>query len=448
MEMVTVVGSFSRVFEGASRGCQANPDPLPNTLRRPSNRSAFRACSSALVRVHPWPWVLVLAAFTAANAAQLSLPSLTAPPGASLLLPVTFASQSAAATGLQFDLQYDDSVITLSATVGGAARISSKSLYLWDVVPGQRRFFILGLNRDLVADGALVNLFVNLSPTAPAGPYPLKLLNVVATGSSAEAVTVNAVDGAVAVQGTAGSGARLQPGGVLNGASLLPGPVAPGGIVTLVGAGIGPALPQLPAYSPTSTVLDGTGVLFDGTPAPLLYGAPNQVNAIAPYSIDKKVSTQVQVTQRGQAIADLQLSVADASPAIFTTDGSGVGQGAILNQDATVNSPSNPAAKGSVIVVFATGAGQTDPAGIDGQIAGDTLAKPLLGVTAQIAGLDAKVLYVGAAPGMVAGVLQVNCVVPLDSPSGFAVPIVLFVGKTSSPAGVTVAIATPEQIVQ
>src|ERR1035441_7782622 len=159
MDMVTVVGSFSRVFEGASRGCQANPDPLPNTLRRPSNRSAFRACSSALVRVHPWPWVLVLAAFTAANAAQLSLPSLTAPPGTSLLLPVTFASQSAAATGLQFDLQYDDSVITLSATVGGAARISSKILYLWDVVPGQRRFFILGLNRDLVADGALVNLF-------------------------------------------------------------------------------------------------------------------------------------------------------------------------------------------------------------------------------------------------------------------------------------------------
>jgi uncharacterized protein (TIGR03437 family) len=336
----------------------------------------------------------------------------------------------------------------LSATVGGAARISSKSLYLWDVVPGQRRFFILGLNRDLVADGALVNLFVNLSPTAPAGPYPLKLLNVVATGSSAEAVTVNAVDGAVAVQGTAGSGARLQPGGVLNGASLLPGPVAPGGIVTLVGAGIGPALPQLPAYSPTSTVLDGTGVLFDGTPAPLLYGAPNQVNAIAPYSIDKKVSTQVQVTQRGQAIADLQLSVADASPAIFTTDGSGVGQGAILNQDSTVNSPSNPAGKGSVIVMFATGAGQTDPAGIDGQIAGDTLPKPLLGVSAQIAGLDAKVLYAGAAPGMVAGVLQVNCIVPLDSPSGFAVPIVLLVGKTSSPAGVTLAITTPEQIVQ
>ena len=69
-----------------------------------------------------------------------------------------------------------------------------------------------------------------------------------------------------------------------------------------------------------------------------------------------------------------------------------------------------------------------------------TLPKPLLPVSAQIGGRDATVLYAGAAPGMVAGVLQLNCVVPLDSASGYAVPIVLSVGKTSSPAGVTLAI--------
>jgi uncharacterized protein (TIGR03437 family) len=50
------------------------------------------------------------------------------------------------------------------------------------------------------------------------------------------------------------------------------------------------------------------------------------------------------------------------------------------------------------------------------------------------------VLYAGAAPGAVAGVLQVNCTVPLDSPSGYTVPITLSVGITSSPAGVTIAI--------
>jgi uncharacterized protein (TIGR03437 family) len=376
----------------------------------------------------------------AAYSAELSLPKPTAAPGAGFILPISFASQSATVTGIQFDLQYDTGAMSLSATVGEAARNSGKSLYLWDLAPGQRRFLIVGLNRDQVVDGTLVNLFVNLSPTAPAASYSLKLLSVLGTDSSAQAVTIGAVDGGIIVQGTAGTGSRLQPDGVLNGASLLPGRVAPGEIVTLIGAGIGPAAPQQPAASPTSTVLDGASVLFDGTPAPLLYAAPNQINAIVPYGIDKKASTEVQVTQRGQAIADLQLSVADATPAVFTMDGSGVGQGAILNQNSSVNSPDNPAEKGSIIVVFATGGGQTDPGGTDGQIAGDTLPKPLLPVSVQIGGLEAMVLYAGAAPGLVAGVLQINCVVPIDSPSGYAVPITFSVGNTSSPAGVILAV--------
>ena len=384
----------------------------------------------------------LFAAVTAANCAQLSLPSPTAPPASSLLLPVTFVSQSASVTGIQFDLQYDNSALSLSATIGETARTSGKTLYLWNLSPGQMRFLIVGLNRDPFVDGALINLFVNVSSNAPGGTYPLKLLNVVATDPSAQAVTVRPVDGVVAVQGIAGSGSRLQPAGVLNGASLLPGPVAPGEIVTLLGAGIGPPSPQLPNGSPTSPVLNGTSVLFDGTPAPLLYAAPNQVNAITPYGIHNKASALVEVTQRGQPVAAVLVSVVDTSPAVFTMDGSGVGPGAVLNQDYTVNSPSAPAEKGSVIMFFATGAGQTDPPGADGQITGDTLPlpQPLLPVTVQIGGLDAKVLYAGAAPGLVAGVLQVNCIVPSDSPSGYAVPIMLTVGNISSPAGVTLAI--------
>jgi hypothetical protein len=139
--------------------------------------------------------------------------------------PVTFASQSDSATGVQFDLQYDPTALTLTATVGDAVRFSGKSLYLWDLAPGQRRFLIVGLNRDPVTDGALVNLFVNISPSVPAGSYPLKILNIVASDSFAQAVAVKGIDGVVAVQGTAGSGSRLQPAGVLNGASLVPGPV-------------------------------------------------------------------------------------------------------------------------------------------------------------------------------------------------------------------------------
>jgi uncharacterized protein (TIGR03437 family) len=151
----------------------------------------------------------------------------------------------------------------------------------------------------------------------------------------------------------------------------------------------------------------------------------------------------VQVTELGQVIANLQLSVADAAPALFTTDGSGVGPGAILNHDYTVNSPSNPAARGSAIMLFATGAGQTDPPGVDGQITGST-QRPLLPVSVRIGGIEARVSYAGAAAGMVAGTLQVNCMVPIESPVGYAIPIVLSVGKTSSQAGVTLAIQGPK----
>jgi uncharacterized protein (TIGR03437 family) len=233
---------------------------------------------------------------------------------------------------------------------------------------------------------------------------------------------------------------RLQPEGVLNAANLLSGPVAPGEIITLIGAGIGPASSHETVGSPSSTVLFGTNVLFDGTPAPLLHAEPNQINAIVPYGVFGQTTTELQVTSQGQAIVRLPLSVVTAVPAIFTLDSSGVGPGAILNQDSTVNSSSNPADKGSVISLFATGAGQTNPPSIDGQIAGAALPIPLLPVSVQIGGLDVQVLYAGAAPGIIAGVIQVNCVIPADAPSGPAVPVVLYVGPTRTQAGVTLAI--------
>jgi uncharacterized protein (TIGR03437 family) len=91
-------------------------------------------------------------------------------------------------------------------------------------------------------------------------------------------------------------------------------------------------------------------------------------------------------------------------------------------------------------MIFATGAGQTDPPGVDGQIAGDTLPKPLLPVTVTIGGVAAQVLYSGAAPGLISGMLQVNCVIPAGAPSGWAIPIIITVGTTPSQPGVTLAI--------
>ena len=65
------------------------------------------------------------------------------------------------------------------------------------------------------------------------------------------------------------------------------------------------------------------------------------------------------VLRSGSVIAELTLPVANASPALFTLYETGAGPGAILNQDATLNSPWNPATGGSVLVLYATGTGQT-----------------------------------------------------------------------------------------
>jgi uncharacterized protein (TIGR03437 family) len=83
-------------------------------------------------------------------------------------------------------------------------------------------------------------------------------------------------------------------------------------MMTLLGPGIGPVSPQQPSGSSTSTILDETSILFDGTPALLLYAALNQVNAIAPFGIYGKASTQVRITQRGLTLAGLLFPVAEA----------------------------------------------------------------------------------------------------------------------------------------
>jgi uncharacterized protein (TIGR03437 family) len=146
------------------------------------------------------------------------------------------------------------------------------------------------------------------------------------------------------------------------------------------------------------------------------------------------------MTGTGQLIARFPLPTIASSPAILTLDSSGVGQGAILDEDSSLNSPSNPAKRGSIVVIFATGAGQTDPPGVDGQVAGNVRPSPILPVSVTIGGVDSQILYADGVSGLISGVLKVNCRVDESVIPGYAVPIVLTVGPTSSPQGVTVAI--------
>ena len=226
-------------------------------------------------------------------------------------------------------------------------------------------------------------------------------------------------------------------------ASFLPGPIAPGEMVTIFGSAMAsdtPAALTLNAAGLVDNELSGTRVLFDGQAAPLIYVSANQVSAVVPYALAGKPTTQLQIEYNGNQSTPAVLQVAGAAPGLFTADSSGKGQGAILNQDTSLNSPKTPATRGSIVVLYATGEGQTTPPGVDGKIAQSTLPKPNLSVSARIGGIDAEVLYAGAAPGLAAGVLQANLRIPMDVAVGDAVPIVLVVGGIASQPGVTLAV--------
>jgi uncharacterized protein (TIGR03437 family) len=196
---------------------------------------------------------------------------------------------------------------------------------------------------------------------------------------------------------------------------------------------------QLDASGYVSSSVAGTQVLFDGVAAPIIYTQALQVSAVVPYEVSGR--TQVQVVYQGQSSNLVLIPVAALMPGIFTASASGHGQGSILNQDGTVNSANNPAPVGSYVSVYATGEGQTNPAGIDGKPSASTAPRPVAQpITVTVGGLPAQVQYAGDAPGLIAGVLQVNVQIPTGVASGSNAPIVINVGGQTTQANVTVAI--------
>jgi len=114
----------------------------------------------------------------------------------------------------------------------------------------------------------------------------------------------------------------------------------------------------------------------------------------------------------------------------------------IQAQDAATVAPpaAAPAGMGSVVMIYATGGGAMSSTVLDGSIAQAPFATLSQNVVVRIGGVAAQVLYQGAAPGIVQGVLQINAVVPDGIAPGDTVPIELTIGGVTSPAGVTLAV--------
>jgi len=293
-----------------------------------------------------------------------------------------------------------------------------------------------------------------LSVTPTTGSTPLTLSvgvnpqNLVA-GTYNGTVTItspNATTATVAVTLTVVTIPTPVVNAITNAASGATGGVSPGENIVIYGTGIGPAtLAGLQVSNGVVTTMAGnTQVLFDGVPAPMIYASATQTSAMVPYGVSGRTSTNVQVSYQGVLSPAISYNVVPTAPGIYSLNLSGTGPGATLNQDGiTVNSPSAPAPKGSVVAVYMTGEGQTTPAGTDGTVTptnGNGLKKPQLAVSAAIGGVPATVLYAGSAPGLVSGVMQVNLQIPAGITSGGAVPLSITVGNSNTQLGITIAV--------
>jgi len=149
----------------------------------------------------------------------------------------------------------------------------------------------------------------------------------------------------------------------------------------------------------------------------------------------------VQVEYLGILSPPVSVPVTGSAPGVFTLNASGSGAGAVLNAaDDSVNTAANPVARGDWVSIYATGAGATNPASVDGLLPTGPSYFPVAGAAVKIGGLPCTLNYAGAAPGYVSGLVQINAQVPAGVTPGANVPLEVTFGDAPAQVGVTVAV--------
>lgn len=186
--------------------------------------------------------------------------------------------------------------------------------------------------------------------------------------------------------------------------------IAPGEVIHIVGKNMGPATstPGIIQSGILATSVAGVQVTFDGVGAPLLAVGAQEIDLVAPFELATQSVTTIQVVYNGVQSNSVQVGV----------NGSDVQILGVYNSDFTPNSASNPALAGSIMELYIAGLGQSSPPSEDGQVNAAPYAS--LGQTPQLIayGSPSTTLTVtgaSAAPGLAAGIFQVNFIAPAAS---------------------------------
>lgn len=217
--------------------------------------------------------------------------------------------------------------------------------------------------------------------------------------------------------------------------------LTPGGIGALFGSGLTAGGTQAATSQPLPTTLAGTQVLIDGTPAPLFFAAPTQINfqvpkttqATTPSFFPEIPSTTalIEVFSNGQLIRAGAVHIAPAVPAVFTLNQSGNGAAVAIDGINFTNAPfaaKQTNGQPNIIAVFGSSLG-ADATDADGNVNGS--------VQVTFDGIATTAGYAGRAPGFT-GLNQFNINLPANITSGNHTLVISRNGIQSNPTTIAI----------
>jgi uncharacterized protein (TIGR03437 family) len=188
--------------------------------------------------------------------------------------------------------------------------------------------------------------------------------------------------------------------------------VAPGEVVDITGVFGGSdrvSSADLSHAGPYPLELDETVVSFDGARGAVLLASPSLVRAIVPWTVAGSSSVSVQVVRNGVSSGRVSEQVQRACPGVYPADSAD--SALVRNDDGNLNSGQRPAARGSLIVIYATGLGvaRVQPRAGESFEGSGAVLRP---VSVTLDGLPAQVRYAGFSQKIFSGVYEIQVRVP------------------------------------
>jgi uncharacterized protein (TIGR03437 family) len=370
------------------------------------------------------------------------------PPGAATLENVIGNSDLDGFSSALVRLGNRAGAFTVTATSGALTAVFNLSV----TITPTRLVLVSGNNQTVVAGQAAAQSLVvevqddngvaasgvevNFSVTAGAGTLSVSRLFTDALGRASTRVTAGSTLGSITVTASAvnrtvtfsltvvGRVPVVSSLGFVNGASFRVGWV-PGSTGAIFGVGLMEGISGIVSApsAPFPTTLRGIRVDVQGVDAPIIslanISGTEQINIQVPFGIPAPGTVSVTIHNNGSSATFTGVAVFAVQPGIFEFDSGGLRIAAALHADFSVVTPSNPARKGEVILLFLTGLGAlARPVGTN--VAGpippvETVTRPIVG----IADAGAEVLGSFYAPGLYTA-YQINFRIPDNAPSGLA----------------------------